>query len=320
MTKDEKIKAYGAWCTVCFFWGTTYLAIRIGVQTLPPALFAGSRFFLAGLIFLVCLRAKGIAWPRPAELLNMAIVGIFLLNMANGLVVWAEQWVPSGLASLIVATLPFWTAGFEAVIPGGAKLTWRKIAGILIGFAGLMILFFPDLRQGLNLTYLKGVLGLILAAAFWACGSVYSKYNPIKTHPLMAAAMQMLIAGILFMLAGALLGQYRRFTFHINGILAIAYLVFFGSIVGYSSYIYALTKLPATKVAMYAYVNPVVAVFFGWLILDEHVDGTIFLATAIILVGVVLVNSSRSASVPQQVAEHLDDHTGQKAILEKKIK
>jgi drug/metabolite transporter (DMT)-like permease len=303
MTKNEKIKAYGAWCAICFFWGTTYLAIRVGVQTLPPALFAGSRFLLAGLILFIYLRVKGIAWPSPAEMIHMAIVGILLLNMANGLVVWAEQWVPSGLTSLLVATLPFWTAGFEAVIPGGAKLTWRKTAGILIGFSGLILLFFPDLRQGFSQTYLKGVLGLLLASGFWAGGSVYSKYHPVKTHPLMAAAMQMLIAGIIFMLAGALLGQYRQFTFQINGILAIVYLVFFGSIVGYSSFIYALAKLPAAKVAMYAYVNPVVAVFFGWLILDEHVDGTVFIATAIILLGVVLVNSSRSLSAPQQVTE-----------------
>ncbi len=303
MTKDEKIKAYGAWCAICFFWGTTYLAIRVGVQILPPALFAGSRFLLAGLIFLVYLRAKDIAWPRPAELVNMAIVGILLLNLANGLVVWAEQWVPSGLASLLVATLPFWMAGFEAMIPGGAKLTWRKIAGILIGFSGLVILFFPDLRQGFGQAYLKGVIGLLLASGFWAGGSVYSKYHPVKTHPLMAAAMQMLIAGIIFMLAGALLGQYRQFTFHINGILAIAYLVFFGSIIGYSSFIYALAKLPAAKVAMYAYVNPVVAVFFGWLILDEPVSHTVFLATAIILLGVVLVNYSRSPAAPQPTAK-----------------
>jgi drug/metabolite transporter (DMT)-like permease len=296
MNRKEWIKAYGAWSAVCFFWGTTYLAIRVGVQALPPALFAGIRHASAGFCLLLYLRLKGLAWPRRAELLHMAVVGITLLVMANGLVVWAEQWVPSGLTSLLVATLPLWVAGFEAFIPGGQKLNFIKILGILIGFGGVVVLFAPDLKSGLDPAYFRGLLALLLASFCWAGGSVYSKYHPLRTPPLMAAAMQMLIAGIILILIGTLLGQFQRFTFNFNGLAAMAYLILFGSIIGYGAFIYALAKLPAAKVATYAYINPIVAIFFGWLILAEHVDGLVFLAAAIILSGVVLVNSSRNES------------------------
>src|SRR4030042_2324267 len=134
MERKEIIKAYTAWVSVCFFWGTTYLAIRIGVQNLPPALFAGIRWLAAGLIFLAALRLKGISFPKRKEYPNLFIVGITLLVLANGLVVWAEQWVPSGLTALIVATLPFWMAGFDALIPSGSRMSIRKGIGIVIGF------------------------------------------------------------------------------------------------------------------------------------------------------------------------------------------
>ena len=294
LTRREKITAYAAWGAVCLFWGTTYLAIRIGVRTIPPGLFGGLRFLTAGLIFLAYLRWKGHALPARRELLDMLIVGIALLAISNGLVIWAEQWVPSSIAALLVATLPFWMAGFEAVLPAGERLTLRKAAGIVIGFSGLVILFSPEIETSFDMAYLKGILALLFAPLCWAAGSIYSKSRPAKSHPLMAAAMQMIVAGIVLILIGGIFGEWKRFSLDAEGLAATAYLVVFGSIVGYGSFIYALAKLPATKVAMYAYVNPVIAVALGWLILNERMDWSVILATAVVLLGVVLVKSSKS--------------------------
>ncbi len=294
MERKEALKAYGAWLSVCFFWGTTYLAIRIGVQSLPPALFAGIRWLIAGILFLGILRFRGIALPKQGEWLNLAVVGVLLLVVANGCVVWAEQWVPSGLTALIVATLPFWVAGFEAMLPSGAGLTARKSLGIVIGFSGLFLLFYPDLKGAFDRAYLSGVLVLFFAPFSWAAGSLWSKYRPVKCDPLMAAAAQMLVAGIVLVAVGLAAGEYRRLQFTPAGLGAMAYLIVFGSMVGYGSYIYSLTKLPAAKVSLFAYVNPVIAVILGWMILDERLDVVVWMATALILSGVLTVKSSRN--------------------------
>ncbi len=293
MNRTESIKAYAAWGAVCLFWGTTYLAIRIGVETLPPALFLGLRFVVAGFIFALYLKWRGLDFPHREELGNLAIVGIALLVTANGLVVWAEQWVPSGLAALIVATLPFWMAGFEAALPSGSRLSLKKILGIIIGFSGLVMLFAPELKQSFDPAYLKGVVALFFSPCCWAAGSVYSKHRPIRSHPLMAAAFQMLIAGFILVAIGLLFGESERFNLEPRGLAALVYLIVFGSLVGYGSFVYALAKLPATKVSMYAYINPVIAVILGWLILGERLDGMVVLSTAVILFGVVLVKSSK---------------------------
>ncbi|NIR48227.1 EamA family transporter [candidate division KSB1 bacterium] len=292
--KSEKIRAYMAWGAVCIAWGTTYLAIRIGVQALPPALFAGIRFLLAGLIFVTALRFRGYTLPRKNELVDLAVVGVALLAVANGTVVWAEQWIPSGLAALIVATLPFWMVGIESFLPQGDKLSFRKVCGIAIGFLGLVLLLWPDLQGAVDPGYLKGVLVILIAPLSWGAGSIYSKYRKIKTRPLMAAAVQMLIAGIVLTIAGAIKGEFAHFNFSAQGWAALGYLVVFGSLVGYSSYIYALAHLPAAMVSTYAYINPIIAVILGWLVLGERLDWLVAVSTAIILLGVVLVKASPS--------------------------
>ena len=294
MDRNEKIKAYAAWGCVSFFWGTTYLAIRIGVETLPPALFAGIRFLIAGLIFMFFLRVRGYALPKRNELLDNAVVSIALLVVANGTVVWAEQWVPSSLAALIVATLPFWMVGINAVLPRGDKLAAKKVFGILIGFSGLILLLWRDIRSSVDPAYLRGILVLFIAPIAWGAGSIYSKNREIETRPLMAAAFQMAVAGVVLVLIGAVLGEFTRLTLHPRGWLALVYLAVFGSIVGYSSYIYSLAKLPAAFVSTYAYINPIIAVILGWLLLDERLSVTTALATGVILLGVVLVKTEYS--------------------------
>lgn len=290
----QRHKAYAAWLSVCFFWGTTYLAIRIGVAYLPPALLAGIRWTTAGLVFLAYLRLKGQAWPNRGELCHMALIGVLLLVVANGCVVWAEQWVPSGLTALIVATLPLWVAGIEAALPGGGRLTWRKLTGILLGFAGLVVLFYPDLKAGADPAYLKGTVALLVAPCAWAIGSSYAKNHGLSVDPLMAAAVQMVVAGAVLVLIGSGLGEWGRIQVTAAGVGAMAYLIVFGSIVGYGSFVYALAHLEATKVSLFAYVNPVIAVLLGWLILDERLDAFVALATVLVFAGVVLVKSSRT--------------------------
>jgi drug/metabolite transporter (DMT)-like permease len=294
VNRQETIKAYAAWGAVCLFWGTTYLAIRIGVQRLPPALFAGVRFLIAGVIFLTYLRLRGYPLPKPREWIHMAVVGMTLLVMANGLVVWSEQWVPSGLAAVIIATVPFWTVGLEALLPAGERLSLRKILGILIGFAGVIILFAPDLGGTLDRAYLKGVIVLIFVPFFWAVGSIYSKHHPLESPAIVAAGTETLIAGLVLTAVGTLLGEWEAFTLNWKGMAAMVYLIFFGSIVGFSSFIYALSKLPVTTVSMYAYVNPVIAVILGSLILDERLDWSVITATTIVLLGVALVKSAKT--------------------------
>lgn len=232
--------------------------------------------------------------PKRREWLHMAIVGISLLVMANGLVVWAEQWVPSGLTAVIIATLPFWSAGMEAALPSGERMTLRKVVGILIGFAGVIILFAPEMGESLDKAYLKGVIVLIFVPFFWSVGSIYSKHHPVECPPLVAAGTQTLIAGLVLTAVGTFFGEWSEFTLHWKGMAAIGYLVVFGSIVGYGSFIYALSKLPITTVSMYAYINPVIAVILGWLILDERLDWFVATATTVVLLGVALVKSAKA--------------------------
>jgi drug/metabolite transporter (DMT)-like permease len=294
LSKDL-IKAYIAWGNVCLFWGSTYLAIRIGVAVFPPALFIGIRFVIAGLIFFAFLKLKGFATPGRKEVFDSVIVGVMLLVLGNAVVVWAEQWLESGLAALIIATVPFWMVGFEAALPGGDKLTLRKIAGIILGFMGLVHLLGPDLKAGFDPNFFKAILALFFAACSWAAGSIFSKHRNLKTDPLMAATIQMISAGIILIFMGAFFGEFKRLVFNWQGLAAMAYLIVFGSLIGYSSFIYALSKLPVAKFSMYAYINPVIAVILGWLILDERFDWVMITSTIVVISGVILVKTEPAA-------------------------
>jgi drug/metabolite transporter (DMT)-like permease len=294
MKSKDSVKAYAAWLAVCFFWGTTYLAIRVAVESYPPALMAGVRFVMAGMILLPFLIWRGHSLPRRRELLDSAVVGIALLTVANGLVVWAEQWVSSGITALVLATLPFWVVAIEAVLPDGERIGALKIAGILIGFAGLLLLLSPDLRGSADPNYVKGILALLIAPLSWAAGSTYAKYRGSEASPLMAASFQMSIAGAVLIVIGILTGEHMGLVFDMRGFFAILYLLLFGSIVGYVCFIYALNKLPSTTVSLYAYINPVIAVILGKVVLDERLDWTVVAGTAVIFTGILLVQTASS--------------------------
>ena len=287
-----KGKALIAYLVVCVFWGSTYLAIKIGVTELPPFLFAGLRFFVAGVILLALARALGDPLPRRSDWRTLAIVGLLLLAGGNAFVVWSEQYIGSGIASIFVVTVAMWTALFDAIIPGGSsELNWRVVAGLLLGFLGTLLLVGATPAEILAADK-RGPLALTMASASWSLGSVYAKRHPTQASPYMGAAFQMMVGGSAVALVGTVLGEWAAWHLSSRGIGAIAYLVIFGSILGYSAYSYALRHASATIVGTYAYVNPVIAVLLGWLLLHEPVGTRTFVAMGMILVAVVWIQFS----------------------------
>ncbi|HKC38558.1 MAG TPA: EamA family transporter [Gemmatimonadales bacterium] len=287
-----KGKALIAYLVVCVFWGSTYLAIKVGVTELPPFLFAGLRFLVAGLVLLALARALGDPLPRRSDWRTLTIVGLLLLAGGNAFVVWSEQYIGSGIASIFVVTVAMWTALFDAIIPGGSsELNWRIIAGLLLGFAGTLLLVGASPAEILAADK-RGPIALSLASASWALGSVYAKRHPTQASPYMGAAFQMIVGGSAVALVGTLLGEWPAWHLSSRGIGAIAYLVVFGSVLGYSAYSYALRHASATIVGTYAYVNPVIAVLLGWLLLHEPVGGRTFIAMAMILGAVIWIQFS----------------------------
>jgi drug/metabolite transporter (DMT)-like permease len=273
-----------AFVVLCLVWGSTYLAIRIGVAELPPALFAGVRFLLAGGILLLAARVLRRRLPsRRGDWTTNLVVGFLLLFCGNGLVVWAEQFTPSGVAAIFVVTVTLWLALFDAVIPGGtARPTWRQLAGLLVGFGGTLLLV-GDEPAALRDTDWRGPLALTVASAAWALGSVYSARRPTLSPPEVNSALQMLTGGVVLTLVGSALGEWRAVHLSARGLAALAYLVVFGSLVGYSCYVYVLRHMAPTVAGTYSYVNTVVAVLLGWLILAEPITRTTILAMVIVL-------------------------------------
>ena len=297
MKEKYGFKAYLAWIIICVVWGTTYLAIRIGVTDLPPMLFAGLRWIIAGILMTVLLNLRRYRLPQLKDLTQIAIVGILLLGFGNGLVVVAEQWLPSGLTALILSTLPFWVVGLEHFLPNRPKINWLIIAGLFLGIAGVVLIFAKDLNIALDINILLGGLCLLGAIIAWSAGSIYWKYKKSDVRPIMSASVQMLIAGILQTALGFILGEQNNFHLTQNGALALGYLVLFGSILGYASYIYSITNLPLSLVSTYAYINPIIAILLGWYILDEPLTISVFIASGLILIGVALVKRGNTIAL-----------------------
>lgn len=287
--------AYGVLCVV---WGSTYLAIRIGVAELPPALFAGTRFLLAGGLLLAASLAIGRRLPaRARDWVTNILVGLLLLFGGNGLVVWAEQFTPSGIAAVVVVTVTLWLALFDALIPGSpARPTWRQVVGLLGGFGGTLLLVRPD-PAALTRADWRGPLALTVAAALWALGSVISTRRPSEAPPEINSALQMLSGGIALTIVGTVLGEWSAWHLSPRGLGALAYLVVFGSLVGYSSYVYVLRHMAPTIVGTYSYVNTVVAVLLGWMVLREPITAHTLAAMVIVLGSVAWVRRSGGRAV-----------------------
>jgi drug/metabolite transporter (DMT)-like permease len=287
-------RAYAAWVIVCVVWGTTYLAIRISLETIPPLLMAAMRWIAAGALLITALKVRGERLPAPSAWPALVVLGILLLGFGNGAVVWAEQTVPSGLTSVLVATVPFWMVAVEGLTRDGDPLTPRRFAGLLLGFCGIVALVWPEIRVGASgRVFLSGVLSTQIACVGWAVGSSYARRRG-RTHAsdenvLATAAFEMLFGGLFLLALGLALGEPSRLAFTQRTAGALAYLTFVGAIGGFTAYAYALKHLPMATVSLYAYVNPVIAVFLGTLVLHEPFGARVGVAAILVLMGVGLV-------------------------------
>ncbi|MEW6320144.1 MAG: EamA family transporter [Acidobacteriota bacterium] len=296
MSPREKNLAIAAWITVCVVWGTTYLGIRVALESVPVSLVAGLRWTVAGLLLLAALPAFGQRVPPRALWGRIAVLAFLMTVMGNGLVVWAQQYVASGLAAVFVAANPFWNAGVEALLPRGERLTARTLIGLAVGFSGIVLLVWPELavEGGGGRSFLLGVIALQLACLGWALGTSYTKRTAVSADPAGTSALQMLFGGLMFMALAAANGDFARLTFTARSATAMLYLTLVGSIVGYSSYVYALRYLPVSTVSLYAYVNPVIAVVLGTLLLAEPFSARIPMAAALVFSGIAVVRMRRS--------------------------
>lgn len=285
------VKALVAWLVVCVVWGTTYLAIRIGVASVEPFFFAAVRFLTAGFMLFCANMVLKHRLPRRKEYLYLSVTGIVLLTGTNGMVSYALQWIPSGITAVIISMVPIWMNLIAAAIPGGEKLTAKTLFGLFLSLAGIVLLFYPELTvTHVNVDILFGGSIVLIASVLWAGGSIYAKTFHVQTHPMMSAAIQMIAGGMGLMILSTVLGTYGDSQWTIASSLALCYLILFGSILGYGSYLYALQNLSASVVSTYAYINPVIAVIVGAVIAKEVLDLRISIAIIIILSGVVIVN------------------------------
>ena len=287
---------------VYFFWGSTYLAIDIAVERIPPAVMCGLRFMIAGVCMLAFCGARGrTIWFKPLQLGQMATVGVLLLMGGNLTLSYAEKYVASGLAALIIAVTPLWFLVLDTLLLGDHHVARRGKAGLALGVAGLVVLLWPDLTTTTSFgrVQLWASISLLGGSFSWALGSVLAKrWKSAEVDPFSATAWQMIAAGVANLLFAAGVHDFSKIVWTPRGIGATLYLVVCGSWIGYTAYIWLLNHVPTAKVSTYAYVNPVVAVFLGWLILHERVDGYILAGSAIVVASVILVTSAQVIKKP----------------------
>lgn len=287
----RRLHLYVAFFLIYFIWGSTYLAIRYAVETLPPFLMAGMRFLTAGLLMYGFLRLRGAANPSREQWLRLGVVGVFMFLCGNGFVVWAEQYITSGLAALLVALLPLWLMLFDWWWARGPKPGAMALSGIALGIAGTVLLLDPGSVAGSDI-YLPGALMVLLASVCWAFGSIYSKRFRHPPSIFMSAACQMIGGGLALLLTAILLGEPGGFAWRDVSAVSFGsflYLMVFGSMIAISAYVWLLQNASASSISTYAFVNPAVAVFLGWLIGGEAITPHILAGAGIILAGVVLV-------------------------------
>ena len=301
LTVTNNWKVMLAFAAVYIIWGSTYLVILVALKNIPPFLMSGLRFLFAGLLLLAVCIQKREPWPAAPSLKINTLCGILMLFGGTVSVTWGEQYLPSSLAAIIVTSLPFWFIVLD-------KKQWSFyfsnkliIVGLLIGFAGVAVLVGFDTpghpsADADRSKQVLAILGIIAGGIAWSGGSLLSKYKPTGNSVLMNAAIQLLIAGIFTLLVSGIVGEWNAFSFeqvHISSWMAVAYLVTFGSLITYLSYLWLLKVRPAAQVSTYVYINPVVAVVLGALFMNEHITWVQVLSLAIILGGVLIVNRVR---------------------------
>lgn len=286
-----------AFAAIYLIWGSTYLAILIALETMPPFLMAGTRFVTAGLILYAWSRWRGAPRPTPAHWRSTAVIGVALLMGGNGGVVYAEQRVESGIAALLVATVPFWMVLLAWLKPRGQRPSASTIVGVVTGMAGVVLLVMPSSQAlGAGVDWIGAAI-LVGASLSWSAGSIYSQHAQLPSSALLATAMEMLAGGATLLVAGTLTGEWSRLdpaavSWRSAG--ALAYLIVFGALIGYSAYIWLLKVTTPARVSTYAYVNPVVAMLLGWLMAGEALSGRRIVAAGVILTGVIIITTQRN--------------------------
>jgi drug/metabolite transporter (DMT)-like permease len=305
--KPGSVALVSAFAAIYIIWGSTYLAISIGMESFPPLLLAAARHFTIGLLLYPVMRWKTGIRPTPTQWKTAAITGVLLLLLGNGGVCLSEKTVPTGVAALLVAMVSFWMVVIDWLRPGGTKPVPRVIAGLILGFCGLVLLVGPAHLGDSGRVDPFGAGVLAVGSFAWAWGSVYSKHNDLPSSPLLGVAMQGLFGGAALWIVGLLAGEGQQFhpgAITLRSWLALAYLLVFGSCLGFSAYVYVLKKSTATRVGTYAFVNPVVALILGWFGAGERITLRTGLAAAVILSAVLLVITAPHRT-PAESAEAL---------------
>jgi len=289
--KKDLHKAYIALGIVSFFWGTTFIAARIGAQHMPGLFISGIRQFVSGSLLVGFFLIKGYHIPGREILKKISIQSIFLLCIANGLLTWSVEYISGGLAAIIAALVPLFIALFTMWLSKCSKITKWMIVGLVIGFAGVLTIFYDYLAQMQNKSFLLGVILAIISTLSWSFGTVYTSKQKPPIDILFNVGLQMLIAGIVVLIVCAITGKYVNLSsIGQSSWLALSYLIIFGSLLAYSAYVFVIGKLPPTQVSVYAYINPIVAVVLGWLMLSEKMNVNMIIGTLITLSGVYVVN------------------------------
>ncbi|KXK11973.1 MAG: hypothetical protein UZ14_CFX002002553 [Chloroflexi bacterium OLB14] len=304
-----KTKIWTALIILYIVWGSTYLGIKIAVETIPPFFHAAIRFLISGIILVIWQKMAGHELPTKNQWKSTFVIGTLLLLGGNGLVAWAEQTIPSGIAALIVGTVPMFLVIMEAIRPNGAKPTWQTIIGLVIGFIGIFILVGPAEISGSEAKLnVAGVIAVFMACVFWAWGSIYSKGADLPKSSLMTTGAEMLMGSISLLIVSLLTGELNNWNVaevSTRSWLGLIYLITIGSIVGFGSYIWLLQNAPISLVATYAYVNPIVAVLLGYFFANEILEPRIWIATAIIIGAVIFINSRNKPKVKQEAQQEV---------------
>ncbi len=297
---NKNTRIWIALIAVYIIWGSTYLAIRYVVESIPPFTAAGLRFISAGILLYVWRISKGDPVPTRREWRDAGIIGLLLLLGGNGLVSWAEQFVPSGIAALLISTVPIWMVLIESLRPGGEKPKVRAIVGLVLGFAGVALMIGPgELSAQIGELHPLGLIALPTAALLWSIGSVYAKSADLPKSALMTTSVEMLIGSAGLFIFGAVQGEWARFSVA-NTLptswIGLVYLAIVGSLGGFVAYAYLLQNAPISLISTYAYVNPVIALLLGAAIAQESLDGRTILAAVVILGAVILITTGRGKS------------------------
>jgi drug/metabolite transporter (DMT)-like permease len=291
LARDRKGLAYLAFVTVCIVWGTTYLGIHVALETVPVLLVAGLRWMLAGLLMSALMLATGRGLPKPRLWGPLALLGFLMNIVGNGFVVYAQQFVASGLTAVLIATTPFWSALIERLLPNGERFSKRSLFGLALGFSGIVVLVWPELTNGGagGRQFVIGVIAIQLACVGWVVGTSYARRHELGDNPFRSTALQMVFSGIMLLTAATAHGDWARLSFTPRTIAAMLYLSVAGSLIAYSAYIYAIQHLPLQLVSLYAYINPMIAVALGTLLLSEPLSARILAAALLVLAGTWIV-------------------------------